>query len=380
MFFCKECVLPNTKPDLFFNEDGVCNACINYKNRKNIDFSSREKEFKKILDFYKSKNNNWDCIVPVSGGKDSTYQVYKIKELGYNPLCVVATTCHLTEIGRSNIENLKNMDVDVIEFTNNRQMRKQLNKYCLEEIGDISWIEHVSIFTIPVRVAVSYKIPLIIWGECSQNEYGGPANSIDNNILNRKWLEEFGGLIGLRVSDITESANISRNKMISLQYPSDQEIAEVGVTGLFLGYYFPWCGMRNAIISQGLGFTTYSKCVEGSICNYENLDNYQTIIHDYFKFLKFGFDRSNDICSILIRRKIIDRNEGVFLVNKLGGKFPKNNFGKVIEEILEFVDLNMDEFNNICDKFTNKELFKLEQCGNLIKDKNNNLSLIKKCN
>jgi hypothetical protein len=227
-------------------------------------------------------------------------------------------------------------------------------------------------------VAVNYKIPLIIWGECSQNEYGGPASSVDNNTLNRKWLEEFGGLIGLRVSDITECAQISINKIISLQYPSDEEIAEVGVTGLFLGYYFPWCGLKNAIIAQCNGFTTYSQCVEGSICNYENLDNYQSIIHEYFKFLKFGYDRANDIASNLIRRKIINRSEGVLMINKLGGKFPTKNLGKTIEEILKFVDLTVDEFNNICDKFTNKELFQLDQCGNLIKDKDNNLSLIKK--
>ena len=374
MKYCQQCLLPDTKPDLLFDSMGICNACINFLSRKNIDFEKRKLELIKILDKYKSiDNSNWDCIIPISGGKDSTYQVLRILELGYNPLCVVATTCHLTEIGKSNIENIKTLGVDVIEFTNNRKMRKHLNKYCLEEIGDISWPEHVSIFTIPVKVAVSYKIPLIIWGECSQNEYGGPATSVHNNTLDRNWLEEFGGLLGLRVSDITELANINKKDIISFNYPSDEEIQTVGVTGIFLGYYIKWCGVSNALISQSYGFTTYFSNVEGSISNYENLDNYQTLIHDYFKYLKFGFDRSTDIASSLIRRGIISRDDAILMVKNNEGKFPKKSLGKSIEYILGFIDLSLDEFTSICDKFTNKSLFKTNDKGELIKDKNNNL-------
>jgi N-acetyl sugar amidotransferase len=374
MKYCKQCLLPDTKPDLHFDSSGLCNACVNFLSRKNIDFEKRKIELIKILDKYKSiDNSNWDCIIPISGGKDSTYQVLRILELGYNPLCVVATTCHLTEIGKINIENIKTLGVDVIEFTNNRNMRKKLNKYCLEEIGDISWPEHVSIFTIPVKVAVSYKIPLIIWGECSQNEYGGPATSIHNSTLDRKWLEEFGGLLGLRVSDITELANINKKDIISFNYPSDEDIQTVGVTGIFLGYYIKWCGISNALFSQSYGFTTYSSNVEGSISNYENLDNYQTVIHDYFKYLKFGFDRSTDIASSLIRRGIISRDDALLMVKNNEGKFPKKSLGKSIEHIVEFIDLSLDEFNKICDKFTNKSLFKTNDKGELIKDKNNNL-------
>jgi N-acetyl sugar amidotransferase len=374
MKYCLKCLLPNTKPDLLFNDIGVCNACTNYDNRKYIDYDSRKIELINLLEKYKSKDgSNWDCIIPVSGGKDSTYQVHTIQKLGFNPLCVVATTCHLSEIGRKNIENIKDMGVDIIEFTNNRIMRQKLNKYCLTEIGDISWPEHVSIFTIPVRVAVNYKIPLIIWGECSQNEYGGPASVCDNNVLDRKWLEEFGGLIGLRVSDIIELANIDKNSIISLQYPSDEDIQKVGVTGIFLGYYVNWCGLNNAIISQSNGFTTYTKNVEGSICNYENLDNYQTVIHDYFKYLKFGFDRCNDIASSLIRRKIISREDAIDIVIKNSGKFPSRSLGKSIDDILSYIDMTIDEFVSICDKFTNKALFKVDKDNTLVKDASNNL-------
>src|SRR6185312_8077653 len=115
------------------------------------------------------------CIVPVSGGKDSTFQTLRVLELGLNPLCVTAATCKLTDIGRRNLENLRRLGVDSIEVTPNPLVRRKLNRLALQQVGDISWPEHVAIFTVPVRIAVQLKIPLIIWGENSQHEYGGPA-------------------------------------------------------------------------------------------------------------------------------------------------------------------------------------------------------------
>jgi tRNA(Ile)-lysidine synthase TilS/MesJ len=115
------------------------NACINFNDRKEIDWNKRKEEFINIFEKYKSKdNNNWDCIIPVSGGKDSTYQVYKILKLEYNPLCIISSTCHLSDIGKYNIENLKKLGVDMIEFTANKNIRKKLNCIGLETVGDIS--------------------------------------------------------------------------------------------------------------------------------------------------------------------------------------------------------------------------------------------------
>jgi N-acetyl sugar amidotransferase len=367
LVYCKECLYPSTKPDLNFI-DGICNACINFKNRNDINWSQRKTDFINLFEKYKS-NENWDCIIPVSGGKDSTYQIYKIIELGYNPLCVISSTCHLSDIGKKNIENIKEMNIDLIEFTTKKNTRKKLNKLGLETVGDISWPEHITIFTIPVIIAVKFNIKLIIWGENPQNEYGGPGASNENNVLDRNWLENFGGLIGLRESDIillTEN-NITEKDIIPYKYPSDEDIKKVGVTGLFLGYYFPWSGIGNAIISESLGFTTYNKFVEGSACDYENLDNYQTGIHDYFKYLKFGFGRATDIVNNLIRRKIISREDGLKIIYKHDGKYPSEYLGKSITEILKYIDITEEEFEKICDMFTNYNLFKKDCDGKLIK-------------
>lgn len=368
MKYCNKCLYPSTKPDLQFNEERVCSACISYESREKIDWDDRKNKFLDICNRYKA-HDNYDCIVPVSGGKDSTFQVLKLLNLGLRPLCITATTDSLSEIGRHNIENIKRLGVDYIEYTLDPKIRRKLNKICLEQLGDISWPEHVSIFTTPVRMAVAMNIPLIVWGENPQNEYGGPANSTTNPILDRKWLEEFGGLLGFRVSDLVDGLGFSVKDLIPYTYPSQENINKAGVTGVFLGYYFPWDGLSNAIIAQAHGFKTYSYNVEGSICNYENLDNHQTGIHDYFKFLKYGFGRATDIANNHIRRGRLRREDAIALIKMHDGAFPWTCLGKPLETILQEIDMKLDDFIDICDRFTNKSIFQTDQNGKIIKNK-----------
>ena len=369
--------MPDTKPDLLIDGEGVCNACRSFERRKEADWGARARELREILDRYRSKDgSNWDCIVPVSGGKDSTSQVLRMLELDMNPLCVTATTCHLSDIGRKNIENIKQLGVDYLELSPDPLVRRKLNRIGLTQVGDISWPEHVGIFTIPIRIAVQMSVPLLVWGENSQNEYGGPAAASESNVLNRRWLEEFGGLLGLRVSDLVGMEGITERDLIPYTYPNDAELARVGVTGIFLGYYQPWDGLANALIAQANGFTTLDTSVEGSIVNYENLDNHQTGIHDYFKFLKFGFGRATDLACLHLRRGRISRAEAVAMVRRHDGKFPWTYLHKPIEQILAPLDLTVDEFVKICDRFTNKKLFVTDARGNLVKDKHGNLTKI----
>lgn len=375
--YCKRCVMLDTKPDLKLDTEGVCNACRSFERRGEVDWDARYRDLLRILEQYRrADGTNWDCIVPVSGGKDSTYQVVRMLQLGLNPLCVTSTTCDLSEIGHANIENLKRLGVDHVEMSPNPRVRAKLNRIGLRQVGDISWAEHVGIFTIPVRAAVQFGIPLIIWGENSQNEYGGPAAAADNNVLNRRWLEEFGGLLGLRVSDIAGQEGIEPRQLIPYSYPSDEELARVGVTGLFLGHYLPWDGLSNALISQANGFVAYGKVVEGSMVNYENLDNCQTGIHDYFKFLKFGFGRATDLACLHIRRGRLTRRDGLEIVRRLDGLFPWEYLGKSLEQILQPLDLGVDEFVGICDQFTNRKIFRRNPDGSLAKDRRGNLTKI----
>jgi N-acetyl sugar amidotransferase len=372
--YCRRCVMPETKPDILFDDEGVCSACRNFESRAEVDWERRGDELRTILERYRSADgSNYDCVIPVSGGKDSTYQTLRMLELGMNPLCVTATTDKLSDIGRRNIENLKHLGVDYVEMTPNPVVRRRINRLALTQVGDISWPEHVLIFTIPVRIAVQMRIPLIVWGENSQNEYGGPAAAAEDNVLTRRWLEEFGGLLGLRVSDLPGQEGIEPKHLIQYTYPTDDHLRDVGVTGIFLGYFIPWDGYGNALIAQAHGFETYSRPVEGSLVNYENLDNAHQGIHDYFKFIKYGFGRATDLACMHVRRGRLSRDDAVNLVRMHDGKFPSAYLGYTLDEVLSEIGMTRDEFQAVCDRFTNKKLFVTDRRGELVHDSDGNL-------
>lgn len=365
---------PETKPDLWFNEEGKCSACINFENRTEIDWVERKQEFLQITERYKSiDGSNYDCIIPVSGGKDSTYQVIKVLQAGLNPLCVTAETDSLSELGRRNLENLKRLGVDHVNVTPNPKVRRKLSRLALREVGDIQWAEHVTIFTIPIQVAVEKNIPLIVWGENSQHEYGGPAAAAENNVLDRRWLEEFGGMLGMRVSDLIGQDGITRKDLIPYFYPSDEDLKRVGVTGIFLGYYFPWDRYNNTLLAQAYGFESYPTPTEGSLVNYENLDNYYHRIHDYFKYIKYGFGRATDQANNHIRRGRLARKDIVDFLKHNDGAYPSVYLNRSLESVLKEIDLSKEEFDEICDRFTNKKLFKTDRKGNLVRDVQGNL-------
>lgn len=363
MKFCKHCVYPEIKPDLSFDENGVCSACNNFAERRDIDWEKRENEFIKLVDKVQKRKYPYDCIIPVSGGKDSHYQVITAKRYGLNALAVTATTDDLSSLGRANLNNIGRLGVDHIEITTNSKIRRRINNYTLNRIGDISWAEHVTIFTVPFREAAIRNIPLIIYGENPQNEYGGPE--ADKPYMKSSWLQEFGGLNGLRISDLLEAGIAHGDELLQYTMPTIQigrkmtpleEIANLP-QAIFLGYYFPWDGKANAEIAKQHGFKTYKWDVEGTGVNYENLDNHQTGIHDYFKWLKFGFGRATDIACNLIRRGQMTREEGKEFVYLYDGRFPNTYLGKSLENILREIDMTIDDFMIICDKFTNPTIF-----------------------
>lgn len=355
MIYCKRCLYPNTKPDLYF-EDGVCSACIVFDEREKIDWNLRAESLKQIIKENTCKTNNYDCIVPVSGGKDSHYQTLKALEYGLKPLAVNATTDDLSPLGHRNLTNISKLGVDCIEVSTNPKIRRKINKYSLQTIGDISWAEHVTIFTIPIREAINRNIPLIIWGENPQNEYGGPPTWQLKSDQPEKWLAEFGGLNGLRVNDIIDQGIATKEQMYQYTYPYKVNSTRPP-TSIYLGYYLPWDGYENSIIAQKHGFELNPEPVSGCGVDYENLDNHQTGIHDYFKYLKFGFGRATDIACNHIRRKNITRKEGIEFVQQYDGNFPTTYLGKSLEDILVNIGLTVYEFMNIADKFTNKKLF-----------------------
>ena len=371
MKYCKKCLYPNTKPQLQFDERGICSACNNQKLKDEVNWVKKKEDFLLILEKYRSKNgNNYDCIIPVSGGKDSTFQTYTIKEtFGLNPLAVNFHPHDQTEIGRKNLENLKQLGVDCIEFSANPLVYSKLAKFGLVELGDFQWPEHIGIFTIPVQVAVRYKIPLIIWGENPQLEYGQPTNIDTDTILDREWNEKNGGyfLDKIKPKDMTKYG-FKTKELIPYIYPSDDDIRQIGVTGIFLGSYIKWDLFKQLDFVKELGFSENDEVKEGTYDKWENLDVYFTVFHDYFKFLKYGFGRTTDHTSIEIRYERITRAQGIELIKKYEGKIPR----KYLDKFLKSADISEQEFHDICDKFTNKEIFLTNEDGSIKKDDEKN--------
>ena len=376
MRYCKKCLYPDTKPQIIFNDEGICSACINHDKKEIIDWDKKRQEFQEILDKYKSRNKtNYDCIIPVSGGKDSHYQTYVIKkEFGLNPLVINFHPHDQTELGKRNLENLKKIGVDCIEFSPNPEVYLKLARFGLKELGDFQWPEHLGIFTIPVQMAVKFNIPLIIWGENPQLEYGQPTDVNKDTILDREWNEKNGGyfLDKIKPKDMVKYG-FQLDELRPYIYPTDEEIRRVGVTGVFLGSYLKWDIFKQLDIVKKIGFKESVDKKEGTYDGWENLDVYFTVFHDYFKFLKYGFGRATDHASIEIRYGRITREEGLELVKKNEGKIPR----QYLKEFLEFADISMDEFLEICSKFTNKKIFKVDDQQNIIQDENGEVTKLK---
>ncbi len=351
---CVRCLYPDTKVDLYINEDGVCSACTAYDKRKLVNWDARERELLKILQEAPKNGSGHDLIVPSSGGKDSTWQVLKLIELGARPLVVTATTCHLTPIGRKNIDNLARY-ATTIEVTPNRTVRASLNRLGLELVGDISWPEHVSIFTTPFRVACDLGIPLIFYGECPQEAYGGPPGTEEAREMTLRWTQEFGGFLGLRPSDmvghhaLNSRGSILSEDMQDYELPSAKRIEKLGVRAYFLGRFYEWDSSRNhtKAIQAGMWSTlpTPRNWWTG-----ENLDNAQTGLHDYVMQQKFGYGRATAQISVDIRAGKITRARALTEITRREGLYPDQYMDIPIADILRPLGLSEAEFDVIVAK------------------------------
>ena len=372
MEYCKECIMPATRPEQVF-KDGVCDACQSASEKhEKIDWEERRAEFERILERYRGKGEQYDCIIPVSGGKDSCYQAIRMRdEYGMNPLCVTHTPCELTEVGLSNLNFLRDQGFDLIQISGNRRSYRELVRIGFFKLGDCCWPEHIGIFTAPVRVAVNYRIPLLVWGENSQFEYGGPATHKENNYLDRNWLEQFQ-MSGHRLKDVVHDG-VSLDEIQTLIYPEDHRIREVGVTGLFLGYFEKWDTERNKDICLERGWSRNPDGpVEGAHNDIENLDcKWIGGLHDYMKFIKYGYGRATDQLCIEIRAGRMTRNEAIdALQASTEGSVP----WKYAPDFMEYLGITEEDFLENLDRFTNKMIFeRCDETGELVKDTKGNL-------
>lgn len=347
---CARCLYPASKPDLHMDDDGLCAACRAFDKRKECNWDEREKHLVQILESNRRNGATYDCIVPSSGGKDSTWQVLKLLELGARPLVVTGTTCHLTDVGRANIDNLARF-ADTLEFTPNKEVRAKLNRIALTTVGDISWPEHALIFSLPFRVARDMSIPLIFYGECPQEAYGGPPGTEAAQIMDERWVQEFGGLLGLRPGDFVGQEDITPEDMDAYTFPQFNELRQKP-EAYFLGQFYEWDSHRNAVTALHAGMQAPSYLP--ALANWwpwENLDNAQTGIHDYFCWLKYGYGRAVAQLSVDIRKGSKDRKGAELIAASREGQYPSHYMNVDLSTILARIGMTRAEFDDVVRAF-----------------------------
>ena len=377
-FRCKNCLFPSTKPDLVFNEKGICGACTYtdyYQNE--IDWGKKEEEFKKLCQEIKSsnKNNEYDCVIAVSGGKDSTYQTYLAKEIGkLNPLLVSFEPSRQTEIGAKNLDNLnKTFDCDLIQLKKNEKTYRKLAKIGFETVGDHEWPNHVGIYTWPIKMAMKMDIKLILYGEPQGLIGQGRSKKLTQiEKIDRGWFEQYVGLIGLRPKDMMEfDENLNIKNMFPYIFPEDDEIKKKGTIPIFTGNYFKWDWHHVVSKMEKFGWERSKERTEGDYENIEDLDCGFQPIHQYFKFIKYGYARATDHASYEIRHNRLTKKQAKELIITYDNELPKKYFS----EFMEFLNIKEERFFEIRDKFTNHELFKTGNNLHLKKTKKNELIL-----
>lgn len=332
---------------ILFDEKGVCSGCRYNEQRPKIDWQEREKMLRDLLEKYKAeakaRGSTYDCIIPVSGGKDSHFQTYLMKEVyKMNPLLVTFNHGFNTELGVRNLTNLLNQfNCHLVRFTLNPESIRKIARFMLKKIGDITWHYHAGITTFPIQMAVRYKVPLVIWGEQGFADMMGMYRHEDMLEFSEKIRREHD-MRGLEPEDILQDP---ANKELTAQdlepfvYPSEEEIESIGVRGIYVSNFVPWNAKKQTeALIKDYGFETAEK-KERTFNIYDKTDDAANAVHDYLRYLKFGYGRATDDASTEIRYQRMTREEGISQVAKYDSLRPAS-----LDKFLKFLGMTDQEF------------------------------------
>jgi N-acetyl sugar amidotransferase len=343
---------PAIAVNLSMRADGLCSGCVVHDEKPVIDWAAREQEFKELLYAHRSKDGStYDCIIPVSGGKDSHFQAWYIKEkLGLNPLLVTYYTHNYTPTGEANLRNIgKVFGIDHYVFTPSYKTIQKMNRLGFKKTGDMSWHFHCGVWTVPFQLAVKFNIPLVVYGEHGGMDLTGTYSFNDRPEFTLRDRNEIM-LRGFSPSDfIEETEGLTKKDLRWTEYPSDGDIKRVGVRGVFMGVYVYWDSNKHTKeISEKYGFKQNPEPFERTYRRASNVDDiHENGIKDYMKFVKFGYGRATDHASKDIRLGAMTRKEGIEMVRKYDGAFPHKSF----EFFLHMTGMSEKEFWEIADTF-----------------------------
>jgi len=365
--YCTNCVYPVNAVNLNLDEKGVCTSCktaIAFEELKDDFWEERKKKFEKLISQYqKDDNSNYDCLIPVSGGKDSYYQAHVIaNQYGLKPLLMTYHGNNYLPEGDRNRDLMRHaFDADHIVWGPSVDVLKKLNKLTFKMMGDMNWQNHCGIMSAPINLAVKFNIPLIIWGETNWDISG--MYSPDDFVEFSARVRHEHDLRGFEWYDMVEHG-LKEKDMIWAKYPSDEEILEVGVRGIYIGNFFKWDpNKQTELVMEKYDWKPAEKPFERTYRTMSNLDDrYENGIHDLMKFIKFGYGRASDHASKDIRTGYMTRDEGVEMVKKYDAVVSSDLY-----YWLEYVDMSEDEFWSIADTFRDPRVWWIED-GKWYKD------------
>ena len=350
--FCSNCLAMSTRPRIIFDANGLCSACVWMNKKKTINWNQRSIELEKLLAFHR-KNNDFDCIVPVSGGKDGSYVAYNLKKkFNMNPLCVTVRPHLYSDIGEKNLNNFIKSDYQLISVDAGYEVMRSINKLGLFDMGMgyYGWI--IAVFTGVLRIAEKFNINLIFYAEDGEIEYGGSNENEKNYIFDVNYIKKIyieGGY-----DKILNKLNLSDREKFFFTFPEEKNTNIKKIKMTHWSYFENWDPYRNYVIAkEKCGLIDLEKGNLGTFTNFAQNDQLLCYLHYYLMYLKFGFGRANQDASIEIRRGAMSREQGVNLVNLYDNCYPK----EFIDDFLKYFEISKKVFDEILDKWTNKNLF-----------------------
>ncbi|HSY05817.1 MAG TPA: N-acetyl sugar amidotransferase [Steroidobacteraceae bacterium] len=370
MQYCRRCVYPILAVNLHMDAEGICSACRvaeQFDHLTDEFWDARKRVFEEtIAKIMKKGRGDYDCLIPVSGGKDSYYQTHKmVIEYGLKPLLVTYHGNNYLPEGDYNRDRMRQLfDADHLVFGPSVAVLKKLNRLCFRKMGDMNWHAHCGIVSYPIIVAVKFQIPLIIWGETSWDISGmyAPNDLVEFSARVRHEHD----LRGFEWYDMLNDPQepLTEKDLSWAKYPSDEEIIRVGVRGLYIGNFFRWDPNRQtAMIRERYGWKAAETPFERTYRCISNLDDrYENGVHDLLKFVKFGYGRASDHASKDIRTDYMTREQGIDMVRRYDHVVSKD-----LAHWLEYVDMSEADFWKTADRFRDKRVWRIED-GQWVKE------------
>lgn len=343
----------STRPRISFDDRGWCNACVWMEKKKTLDWAPRAQELAQLLDKHRRSDGQFDCLVPVSGGKDGSYVAYNLKyKYGMNPLCLTVTPPLPLPLGEQNLRAFLDSGYGHISVNVPHESMRILNRVGLVEMGFPYYGWLTAIHSTPVRMARQLGIGLIFYGEDGEVEYGGTTETdkspiYDVGYMKRIYLE--GGY-----DDVLKATQLPENDLYFFRFPNDEELSNSPISITHWSYFENWDPYRNYLIAkEHCGLKEAESSNAGTFTNFAQNDQALYALHTYLMYLKFGFGRATQDASIEIRRGAMDRQQALNLVRLYDGQYPQ----EFLETYLTYYQMTKEEFDGALDRWANRELF-----------------------